>query len=129
MVLSEAWNEAALPLLGPTIRAIRAHGVSVTVVGPGVRYRDSMPGLLARAIWRNDFARVDRSRDADVALLDRRARAIAQAEGAAYYSLYDQECPGGKCRLLTPGGAPYHFDDSHLTLDGARDLVKAMPRP
>jgi hypothetical protein len=129
VVLSEAWNETSLPLIGPTIRAIRARGVSVTVIGPVVRYRESLPALLARAVWRSDFSRIDRSRDAGVAPLDRRVRAIALAKGASYYSLYDQECPAAKCRVLTASGAPYHFDDSHLTLDAARALVKAMPAP
>jgi peptidoglycan/LPS O-acetylase OafA/YrhL len=127
VVLSGSWTGGSLALLPATIRAIRAGGATVTVIGPSVSYRRNLPELLAKAIWRNDYAAVERARNPRVAMLDRRMRAVVEAEGATYYSLYDQECPAGKCRLLTRGGVPLHFDEAHFTLDGAREMVAGLP--
>jgi peptidoglycan/LPS O-acetylase OafA/YrhL len=128
VVLAAHWAPKELRLLAPTIRAIEAQGVAVTVVGPVVGYRVAAPRAVAMAVLHHDPASADRQR-LNPAQLDSQMRALAESAGAHYYSLYDQECPGGQCRLLTRTGAPFHFDDAHLTLAGARELAGGMPRP
>jgi peptidoglycan/LPS O-acetylase OafA/YrhL len=129
VVLAGHWRAREIPLLAPTIRAITAQGVSVTVIGPVVTYQISAPRIIAMAMLKGDPASAARQRLDDVGQLDSEMRAAAVSAGAHYYSLYDRECPGGQCRLLTRGGAPFHFDNAHLTLDGARELVEKLPRP
>jgi hypothetical protein len=129
VVLAGHWVPRDLPLLVPTVRAIEAQGVAVTVIGPVVAYRISAPRIVAMAMLHGDAASADRQRFRDVDRLDPQMRAITESAGAHYYSLYAQECQAGQCRPLTRTGAPFHFDDAHLTLEGARELVEAMPRP
>jgi len=126
VVLSGEWQRGEIGALAPTIRALRARGVDVTVIGPGVRYRTDLPLLLVRAMLRHDPGAIDKARNRNVAPLDQRMRAISEAEGARYYSLYGQQCPGGTCRLLTRGGVPIQFDQGHFTLAGAREIIGGL---
>jgi hypothetical protein len=130
VVLAAHWlGGREMSLLEPTIREIQAQGVAVTVIGPVAGYRTLAPRVAAMAVLRNDPASADRQRLPNLARFDSRMRALAESAGAHYYSLYDQECPAKRCRLLTRDGAPFHFDEAHLTLSGARELVEALPRP
>lgn len=129
VVLAGHWRPRELSLLAPTIQAIRAQGVAVTVIGPVVGYIMPAPRAVAQAMLRGDLAGLERRRLKDADRLDPVMRRAAKSAGAGYYSLYDHECPNGVCRPLTKSGAPFHFDDAHLTLDGARELVEAMPQP
>ncbi|MEI9850191.1 MAG: acyltransferase family protein [Sphingomonas sp.] len=129
VVLANKWTRQDAGRLGPTIRALRAQGVAVTVIGPAARYAIEEPRLLVLAGMRGDPAFVARQVAPGPQMLDPRLRAIAESAGARYYSLLARECPAGTCRPLTRGGVPFHFDGAHLTLEGARALVKDLPRP
>jgi hypothetical protein len=127
VILAGNWQFSDIARVAPTIRAIRAHGIAVTVLGPVAQINGDMPVLLARAMLSRDFASLESARRSEVATIDSRLRTIAAAEGAHYYSLYDSECPARKCRLWTRTGDPFHFDAAHLTLSGARELIEGLP--
>lgn len=129
VVLAGHWVRSEIDLLAPTIRAIQAHGVTVTVVGPVVQYRSGAPRVVAKALLAGDPAVAERERTPGPGRLDPQMRAMTEAAGARYFSLLDSECPAGRCRLLTRDGAPFHFDDAHYTLSGAREVIQGFPRP
>ncbi|HKX78271.1 MAG TPA: acyltransferase family protein [Novosphingobium sp.] len=129
VVLAANWRPKDLPGLEPTIAEIRQAGVRVTVLGPIMRYESDAPQLIAKAMLRKQAFRVSESRRRYVAGLDAEVRIRAQRAHARYYSLYRAECPQDRCRVLTPTGAPFHFDRAHFTMDGAREAIDALPRP
>ncbi|MCW3835096.1 acyltransferase family protein [Sphingomonas canadensis] len=129
VVLAGNWQPEDIPRIAATARAIRARGVDVTVLGPVAAYRGMFPALLARGLLRGDPDAFRARLLPEIADKDRRIAAEARAGSARYFSLFAAECPAGLCRALTRTGAPFHFDDAHLTIDGARELVRDMPRP
>ncbi|HEY0314382.1 MAG TPA: acyltransferase family protein [Allosphingosinicella sp.] len=130
VILAARWDPSELPALAGEIRALRAAGREVTLVGPVVEYLPTAPGLLARAQLAGDRRLYDHGRSAPRERLDRDMEPVARAAGARYFSAYRAECPEARpCRLFTRTGRPFHFDYGHYTLDGAREVVAQMPEP
>ena len=130
VVLAARWRPDSLPALRKEIRALRAAGRDVTVIGPVVEYLPSVPRLLARAQLSGDRRLYDAARTRSRETLDRDMERLVRAAGGTYFSAYRAECPAPQpCRLFTRTGRPFHFDYGHYTADGAREIVAAMPRP
>jgi hypothetical protein len=126
VVLAASWRPSDIEMVEATIRAIRGKGVAVTVIGPVNEYDGEVPRLLATAIRAGDPSRIRRYRLNGPAKVDQLLRPRVEAAGGRYISLINLECPGGLCRPLTPGGAPFHFDGAHLTPEGARALARGI---
>ena len=130
VILAARWDPSELPALSREIRALRAAGREVTLVGPVVEYLPSAPGLLARAQLAGDRRLYDHGRSPARGRLDRDMEPLVRAAGARYFSAYRAECPESRpCALFTRTGRPFHFDYGHYTLDGAREVVGQMPEP
>jgi peptidoglycan/LPS O-acetylase OafA/YrhL len=130
VVLAARWERDELTALADEIRALRAEGRDVTVVGPVVEYLPSVPALLARAERAGDRRVYDRGRILAREALDRAMEPLVRAAGGRYFSAYRAECPPAHpCRLFSRTGRPLHFDYGHYTADGAREIVAAMPLP
>jgi SGNH domain (fused to AT3 domains) len=128
VVLAGRWFAADVAPLADTVRALRARGVRVLVVGPMVEYEGEMPDLLARAMRDGDLERMARLRTPDRPVLDRAMGAAVSEAGGIYLSYFPLECPGGRCRLFTPSGAPIHVDYSHLSPEGAKPMARLIAR-
>ena len=130
VVLAARWQRDELPALAAEIRALRAAGKAVTVVGPVVEYLPEVPGLLARAQLSGDRRLYDAARDRSREALDREMAPLVRAAGGVYFSAYRAECPPDPpCRLFSRTGRPFHFDYGHYTADAAREIVAQMPPP
>ena len=53
---------------------------------------------------------------------------FSNMSGVRYLSSLDMFCKQSECPLVTNTGIPIHWDAAHLTLDGARLVVKRMFR-
>ncbi|WP_197424280.1 SGNH/GDSL hydrolase family protein, partial [Sphingomonas sp. CCH9-E2] len=126
VVLAASWQVGDIERLESTIRALRAKGVAVTVIGPVNKYDGEVPRLLSTAIRGGDPAAIQRHRRDRPVKVERLLRPRVEAAGARYISLIDIECPGGRCRPLTPDGTPFHFDGAHFTPAGARVLAEGI---
>jgi hypothetical protein len=129
VILAGRWAPNEIPNLLATIRTLQADGARVTVVGPMVEYDADMPSLLGHAWEKADRGGADplaSHRLMDRIALDREMTQAMQGKGVTFVSATALECPDGHCRMLASDGAPIHFDHSHLTPGGARDLVAAI---
>ncbi|WP_315764539.1 acyltransferase family protein [Sphingomonas sp. Y38-1Y] len=126
VVLSGRWLDFEMPALIETIRYLRGRGARVIVLGPSVEYDADLPLLIVRAGEASDPSLPERYRLAKRIALDREMAAPIAAAGATYVSAVAAECPGGRCRVLTTDGSPFHFDHSHLTPAGAREIARAL---
>ena len=127
IVFAAFWQGPNVMPLVRTIADIQRKHIPVVVLGPVVTYRGIYPNLLARAMLQGDRSAIDRMRTPQVLRLDRKIAPMIARTGARYISLVDAECPGGKCKLVAPDGAPIHYDYGHYTLSGARMIVASLP--
>lgn len=128
VVLAGRWFDIDVAPLAQTVQALRSRGVRVLVIGPMVEYEGDMPDLLARAMRDRDLARMARLRTGDRRPLDRAMHAAVTRAGGTYLSYFPIECPGGRCQLFTPSGAPMHIDYSHLSPEAARPMAQLIAR-
>ena len=124
VVFAGQWREDEVPELVRTVREVRRRGLAVVVIGPTVEYDGDFPLILARATLMGEadvpsHRRLARRRDLDAAM-----RATFSEIDATYVSAWQAECPEDRCTLLDDKGLPLHFDYGHLTLDGARMMVR-----
>lgn len=129
VILAGRWRENDIGLLTRTVRTLRRRGYDVTVIGPIDEFEGEFPLLLARTIHMDDLSNMEHFRIADMAILDKRLKPLILAEGAAYYSVRDEECPNNKCIYFAKNKVPIHFDYGHVTQQGAEMLLHDFPRP
>ncbi|MBO9712359.1 acyltransferase family protein [Sphingomonas sp.] len=129
VILAGRWIEDDFPRLRATITALRARGTRVLVLGRLREYRADAPRLIAHSMLRGSAEAARRLESPLPEAIEAELRPLVLAAGGTYYSLLAQECPAGRCRLLTRTGAPFHFDTAHPTMEGARELVAALPEP
>jgi hypothetical protein len=124
VVLAGRWRGEEVPALLATVREVKARGLDVVVIGPTVEYDGDLPLIMARAQLAGSNHGIEKRQLADRARLDRQLGPLVRSEGATYVSQFDAECPEGTCIFLDGTGSPIHFDYGHLTLSGARILVR-----
>jgi len=129
IVLAGRWLDGEDGLVKDTVSRLVARGIHVTVIGPVVEYDGEMPAILADAMMRGDPELAARKRLMERRTRDRTMAPIVKATGATWVSAWDTECPDDHCRLFDGDGGPMHFDYGHVTLSGARILMKALPEP
>jgi hypothetical protein len=127
VVIAGRWLNGNVDLLLKTVKQLRDKGIPVTVIGPPADYSEPFPRLLSRAMGANDFNIVAKAESKQVAILDRSMRASVTALGADYVSIYDVQCPAGRCRLFASPGVPMLTDERHLSLAGARVVLAQQP--
>lgn len=125
VILAGRWELNDLSSLNPTMEAVSAHTDNVIVLGPIIEYSQALPRLLAQ----NNGSLVDieeAQQYGEIERVDRRMENILADTHVEYYSILDTMCPEKKCILSTQEGVPMQFDSSHLTREGAIELVKLM---
>ncbi len=127
IVVAALWDEADIPALLATLRALRPHATRVVVFGPVPRYDQPASTLIAGAMLRGELDRVPTHLLPGVKPLDA-LMAAAVAPLAAYVSPYRLICPDDRCRLFAATGVPLQFDYHHLTREGSDWLVAKLRR-
>ena len=125
VVLSAAWDAREVNYIAPMVRALRAMGQRVVLVGPVLRYKTSAPKLLALALLRGDMSIAQSFFDNSASKVDNDVRAIAATEHVPYVSALDILC-SPHCLQIAKDGAPIQFDQTHLTDEGSLAVGKAM---
>ena len=104
--------------------------VPVTVIGPVPFYQPNLPTLYA-AHMDKPPERLDRIFDAAIdpyvmAAEKKIGRALKGKAGIRYISPIDTLCPRGNrtCLHYTPAGRPILIDNSHMSPDGVRNLLR-----
>lgn len=127
IVLSARWEKHEIELLQKTVSYLYDKGVKVFVIGNTVEYYGEFPSLLARSIRNNSTDSIDKHRVLSKEKMDIEIKAVTENGGGHFISLFENECPYGRCKLITDEGHPFHFDYGHLTLSAAKWHVSLMP--
>jgi peptidoglycan/LPS O-acetylase OafA/YrhL len=127
VIVSASWEPWEAKDAAAMIDELKRRGYGVVLAGPIVRYKASLPILMALSVQRHDPGLVDRLRRADGAALDAAFREVARAHGAIYWSPYAALCPAGRCRTTDDKGDPIQFDYAHLTAAGSAIVADAFP--
>ncbi len=122
--LAARWNESELTYVLPTILYLKGLVPDVVLVGPIFEYDTDLPELIARNMINGNSINFADRLVKDRPLLNEKMREIALRAGVRYINLQEQECGVGGCRYMAPDGVPLQFDYGHLTLSGARAVVK-----
>jgi peptidoglycan/LPS O-acetylase OafA/YrhL len=127
ILLAANWKDNELERLGSTIAFLHNHSAAkIVVFGPIVQYMHPLPDVLGMAIaeGRPDIPTRDQQPGVPVIRLqDGRMREVTVRNGGSYISIVDTICPGGSCRVMTPGQVPLQWDQAHLTAEGSQWLA------
>jgi peptidoglycan/LPS O-acetylase OafA/YrhL len=127
VILSGNWQQDDLEAVGAVLEWFRSHGIKVILSGPIVRYDAALPLILALALQRHQPALIERSRTADIDVLDTEFAGLANAHNVTYFSAYKALCDARKCQTLDDAGVPIQFDNAHLTHAGSVILAGRFP--
>ena len=125
VILAGRWESQDLPMLPETVRMLSNRVAQVIVLGPIIEYRQALPRLLAR--HETTDAVVEAAQlYSEIKETDRLIHEAMQGTPGAYYSILDTLCDGRNCDMIASNGQPLQFDSSHLTYQGAVDVVGAL---
>lgn len=125
VIISARWQAADLPRVESALKAMRAQGHRVVLVGPVAEYRKSLPRLLALSVEHGDAGLAERHLKRDLWHLDARVEELAQRAGADYISLIDLVC-AQQCVKFTDERIPLQFDYGHFTAAGSMHVANLM---
>jgi hypothetical protein len=126
LVLGGQWVPGDLDRLTQTIEFVRAHGVSVVLVGPAIEYDQALPRMLAIAIRSGHLDQIEKHRSLDTQQLDETMADLANTRWhIPYVSIYQDLCTP-MCPLYAAPGVPLLFDSNHFTAEGSVLLARRM---
>ncbi|MBI0328406.1 acyltransferase family protein [Burkholderia plantarii] len=132
LVLTANWDAERLAALDRTVAAARAAGVQrIVLLGQVATWQSSLPTLYW-VYWRAHHAELPERSDFGIDPAARRydllGAATARRLGIDYVSAYDAMCNAAGCvtRSGDGRGRIVSFDGSHLTPDGARDVMSRI---
>lgn len=129
VLLSARWRDLSIPHLRETVDHLLAKTSHVTVLGPNLEYELPLPMLLAKVIDRGDEHIVTRAAHANRARkLTRKMQHSLEGSRADFFSVMDAQCDGEICKTITADKTPMVFDDNHLTLEGAVEVLRDLKR-
>ncbi|MBC7378238.1 MAG: acyltransferase [Burkholderiaceae bacterium] len=112
-----------------SVRALAQAGKRVVLVEPFPEYRYPVPAALG-ALSRRGQLRDDslgQTIQGYLAANERSLAVIRQLAALPNVSVVSASavfCPNGHCQVMSAGGMPYYFDDNHLSMTGARHLIR-----
>jgi peptidoglycan/LPS O-acetylase OafA/YrhL len=124
VVLSAEWDIADLESLVRTVDYAKRYAAKVYVFGPIVQYEARLPDLLARTVLSDRQDLPSRSQLSEQKATDALFRDRLVGDNVVYVSVYQTICPKDVCQLYTAPNTPIQFDESHLTVEGAKLLAQ-----
>ena len=125
VILAGRWEEDDLEVLQSTIDSLTSVVENVIVLGPIIEYKQALPRILARYGLNNEELEASRLTD-EVAEIDQQMKSILELTKSEYYSILNTICPTEGCKVFTENGMPIQFDGSHLTHEGAIEIVDSL---
>jgi len=126
LVVAGRWPRQTLPQLQKTIAYAKRLAGRVVVLGPVVEYDRAFPELLAQSILEKDPELVSKHLVPAQRKTDRFFAERLASSGADYFSVYDATCPDDRCTEWAAPGVPMHYDNHHLTLEGAEIVLDRL---
>jgi peptidoglycan/LPS O-acetylase OafA/YrhL len=127
VVIGARWWTTKVERLRGMVDRISKHAGNVIVLGQPIEYTIDVPSLLtATVLPRRAIAMKSVRRLSYMRRVNERLKSVLAPTKAKLVSPLDQVCPGGKCRMRTDDGVPIQRDYGHMTLDGARLVVKGL---
>lgn len=127
VLLNAFWNDSDLNHLTETITFLKRRGVKVVIFGPFPVYDTEFPRLLAKAISSQEGGLPGKHLVSHEQILDERmSQMAAETWHVSYVSPLKILCPKSVCVEYAAPGVPLEFDGSHLTLQGANLLGRAV---
>ena len=122
IILAGRWEENDLPFLEPTIDSLAVHTDNIIVLGPILEYSQALPRLLAqKGATQSEITDAQQYRE--IEKVDMQMKKILDDTHVEYISVLKAMCPNKECIVYTQEGIPMQFDASHLTKEGAVELV------
>lgn len=141
VILAGDWKNPDFTRLGQEIATLQGHGIAVILVGPVIRFYESLPFLLSNEMLRGRSPAVggeeisQRRIPGDIPL-DSQMEKLARDRWKVRYISHVNELCGRQikaawqttdsCPLLLPGGEPLIFDSHHLTRSGSELFAKQV---
>lgn len=127
VILSSTWIEIDINQLKNTITYLEKLGLNVIIFGPSMQYTSTVASILFRYREKPDHFEIKRFEKESVRQIHKNIKELVATTNATYYPLYDYMCFDNNCRIFADDGAPMIYDDDHLTLSGARTVLKNLP--
>ncbi|OAN70160.1 hypothetical protein A8B78_21050 [Jannaschia sp. EhC01] len=124
VILGGRWAEHEIQFVNPTLTALKALSSHVVVIGPTVEYEGSFPEILARNQLTGEEFDFASSRTPGRVQMNELMRQAVDGANIPYVDVLGTICEGESCLLFAPDGVPMHFDYGHVTLSGARYVVR-----
>ena len=125
IILAGRWETSDLDSITETISRISNVTDRVIVLGPIIEYKQALPRLLARHAPSDEALDTARLYE-DAREMDDQLRLTINKLNVEYYSVVDAICPQGECKVFSSDGMPLQFDASHLTHNGALEIVARL---
>ena len=126
IVLAGRWPASTIDKLTDTIAYLKPLVDRVVVLGPMVEYDQPFPQILARSIVQHDPSLIAKHLEAKQRNTDRAFAAQLASSTAAYFSVYDANCPKDECTQWAAPGVPMQYDAHHLTLEGSKLVLTRL---
>jgi peptidoglycan/LPS O-acetylase OafA/YrhL len=109
----------------------RHHGVrAVVLIGPVPQWRPSLPFVVARYHWGQDFRMISEGLDLTILATDRTLRErYGTSPDLHYVSLIEHLCTDVACQAAIPGKPPYNimaFDYGHLAPEASAYIAEQL---
>ncbi len=125
IILAGRWETKDIAEISRTVEQLSMTTGKVIVLGPIIEYKQALPRLLAR--FNPDQRELSEARLLErVKKIDERMQSALSLSDSEYYSILNTICPNGGCRVFTSTGSPIQFDASHLTHEGALEIVEEL---
>ena len=125
IIISARWLKSDVPHLMETIEFLQERTNNISVLGPVIEYKVSLPRLLAKSTSKDKIRSKSyllKMKEIDSLL----AKKLKSTE-VEYFSVIDSICSDDKpCETTTPEGIPLQFDYGHLTLKGAEFILNKL---
>lgn len=122
IIIATRWNGKFAEIL-PDILELKGLGKKVSIAGPSVVFRDEVPKFLSRRNRGESLSELmQRSVYPEAFLLNEHMRKWALENQVPFIDKISILCPGKRCMMVTPEGAPYYRDNVHLLKDGLKVL-------
>jgi peptidoglycan/LPS O-acetylase OafA/YrhL len=124
VIIAGRWTFASLHDIDDTLAWLHQRNIPTLLVGPSVIYDIPLPRLLVNQL-RLPTNSPDTHQDRSLVELDRQMAALAQTEGARYFSLINGVCNHDHCQSIIQG-VPMVFDREHFTDRGSEFIAQQM---
>lgn len=126
VIITSRWTTVDASSLIALGASLKQHGIRLIVLGPVPEYSASVSRLLAESIRRSDPELPYNRLMPGLWEIDAKLKRASGRGNFQYISAMKTMCSKSKCRLSDARNVPLYFDNSHLTDEGAQNLIQTI---